>query len=270
MPNNINFSLLITKNDLTVVENIVLENDVSSLQVAAAKIETTVINGSYDRGIVQGIDFLKAGTKVSFKLPLRQTITDGVQDEILKWKTILNNGQIYKYFLVRNFDGKEYKREMKPEDNLGYTSTFINNAGTANLSFKFIDNFYIGELLEEEISEFSNVGAGTFTAVYPSQTKVKTSTEFVIDVGNADVQFLSMAFYKPLSLGITFSFNAPKNCVISYIDGNLLVSGTDFADTYYFFSGTSPFLEVGDNNLILITNQNINSFSLNYKPRIDF
>lgn len=266
----INFSLKVTNKQGVTIENIDIANLVGDIDVKASKINNKIVNGSYTRGILQGISAIETGSKVSFTLPIFQTATQDVQDIVEYWKTYLNNSRIYRFFLVRTQNNVEYHREMVPVDNLGYKSDFINNAGKSKLNFQFIDNFYIGENVSQVIDDFSNKGVGSFETNFVSETKIETISKFKIEIGNSNSFYYVFSFYAVGGTGINFNSIVPPQCILEFDGVNLLISGTGFSQKTSYFSGSPPDLTVDGTDLVFSTNSNVESFEIIYNPRTDF
>ncbi|MGL4897653.1 MAG: hypothetical protein ACRC31_04400 [Cetobacterium sp.] len=265
--NNINFTLLITDRQGLTVESIDIMNQTSDIDIKSSKILNKIVNGSYEYGIQQGINAVESGAKVTFTIPLFLYKDKGVQDITEYWKTILNNSREYRYYLVRMQSNRMYKREMIPTDNLGYKSSFYTNAGNAKLSFIFIDNFYVGDTVFDNISEFSNITEGSYERVYESITRIQTLSRFKITIGNATPIYYIFNFYSLTGTGIGFIGDLPSNAILLFDGINLVLENTNVV---VYHTGISPDLLYGETTLFFDTSHSVNNFELSYNPRVDF
>lgn len=267
--NNINFQLLVTDLSNNPIYTLNIENDVMDIDIKPSKILNKIVEGSYDSGVLQGISAIETGSKISFSIPMFSSSIQGVQDITEFWKTILNNSRNFNFYLLRIQDNIQYSRRMIPIDNLGYKSNFLSNAGTSKLNFQFIDNFYIGTEINMVIPEFSNIETGIYEINYESITNIQTQSRFEIQLNNNAPLYYLFYFYSITGTGINFNATVPINALIKFDGQNLLVSGVNFTEISFLFTGTPPDLLLGETSLVFSTSTNVVNFNLKYNPRID-
>lgn len=237
---------------------------------SAMKTDYTVVESNRYKGMLKGIGLTTAGRELTFTIPLFEIQRIDSEKDIYKlianWTSLLANSYSYRFYIEQFIDGTWWSAQIVISGVGGYTVDRLNYVKSFSVSYILLDNFYTGELISDK-TELK--GSGNLTLYYNSQSLVSAPLMFEC-VLQSNLKTLSFQILHKDNYGIVVNEYLGGGTYTITFDGEEIKkqSGNDTEGIIVNWEGVQPFLNVGHNELTIISNYNIVSFTVKYNKGI--
>lgn len=238
----------------------------SQYSIGSMKTDYSVVESNRYKGMLKGIGLMNAGRELTFTIPLFEIQRIDSEKDIYKlianWTSLLANSYSYTFYIEQFIDEVWWSAEIIITGTGGYTIDRLNYIKSFTVSYLMLDNFYSGELVNEQ-TELK--GSGNIAFQYNSKSLVSTPLMFEC-VLQSNIKTLNFQILHKDNYGIVINEYLGGGTYTISFDGSQIEkkSGQDVEGIIVNWEGVQPFLNVGLNDFIVISNYNIVSFNVKY------
>lgn len=261
----------------------------SKISIDGYKSDYKVVSGNRISGIEQGIGLVNAGRKLSYTIPIYENRVKGDGDIyklIAEYTSLLLNSFSYNFYIEHFIDNYWYRGRVQIIECSKYSLKITNAIEGFMLKLIMIDNFFSGDKV---VADLKYTGSGIREIEYKSKSLVPTNFTFEWIIKGTNNNLVAyIAHNNNYGIVIDYNIGAGRH-KLTYDGENISTikidtetkTGTDTGtnpnpetetetkrETLIDFKGVQPFLNVGDNELVIYNSFETEKFTIIYRTGI--